>query len=83
MNKRSKDNNRRDASLHLTYKQQGFYEKCVGMHCIPTIVHVLFGPTIHTSVYLVAFYTYLCSFLNSITTEGHGIVSNVWHEAVS
>ena len=29
-NKSSKDNNRRDASLH----QQGFHEKCVRMHLI-------------------------------------------------
>ena len=33
-NKSSRDNNRWDASLHLIFKKQGFYENCTGMHLI-------------------------------------------------
>ena len=53
------------------FKQQSFYEKCVGVHFVcyypgpTTLVNVLFGPTIPTYFYnfLVAFYT--CNYYNN------------------
>ena len=69
------------------FKLQGFYEKCVGMHLVCYYPYYSYLSTIPTSsIYLVAFYTYLCSFFNNIAAEcgvhGQSLVSSFWHEAM-
>ena len=64
-NNSSRENNRRNASLHFTFKQQDFYEKCIGMHLVCYFPYYsclrTFWPTIPTSsIYL---NTCLCPFV--------------------
>ena len=59
--------------------------KHVGMHLVCYYPYYSYLSTIPTSsIYLVAFYTCLCSFFSNIAADCgvRGLVSSFWHEAM-